>query len=407
MSIFRKLTEGEHRSISYQDVWGRGGYWNGGDVDNTGLTKAGRLVNQDNALRLVTVWACVSLIADAVGSLPLDAYRKSGTIRQVVNPTPTLLTQPNTEQTRPDFVHRVIASMLLSGNSYSVISRRVDDGTPVELTPVSPRHVRIERDPDTKRRVYVVTDGAESQRFSDYQMMHIPLFTMPGNDKGLSPIEYARQAIGLGMATEEFGSRWFGEGANPSSVLETDANLDENQAKILKQRFIEAHGARNREPAVLSGGVKWRPITISPEDSQFLETRKFQTAEIARLYRVPPHLIGDVDRTTSWGSGIEEQGIGFVTYTLAPILQRIELALSALLPKPQFVKFNVDALMRGSSTNRADFYLKARNAGWMNVDEIREKEDLPPVPDGSGSSFIQPLNFGPLGADPSKGTPPP
>jgi HK97 family phage portal protein len=148
---------------------------------------------------------------------------------------------------------------------------------------------------------------------------------------------------------------------------------------------------------VLSGGFKWKPITITPEESQFLETRKFQVTEIARLFGVPPHMIGDLERSTSWGTGIEQQSIGFVTYTLRPWLTRIESALSKQLPGGQFVKFNVDGLLRGDSKSRHESYRLGLDGGYYSPNEVRAWEDLAPIE--NGDSYRQPLNFGPLGAE--------
>jgi HK97 family phage portal protein len=231
------------------------------------------------------------------------------------------------------------------------------------------------------------------------EVMHIRRYSLPGCLNGISPIEQARQGIGLGLAAERYGARYFGDSANPSSVLESDQNMDDDEVTRVQRNWIASHGGR-RHPAIMSGGLKWRPISISPNESQFLETRKFQRGEIASLFRVPPHMIGDTEKSTSWGTGIEQQSIGFVTYTLGPWLRCIEGAFTNLLPKGQFFRFNVDALLRGDIKSRYEAYSQARNAGWLNVDEIRELEDREPVPGGAGQDFLQPLNFGPLGSDP-------
>jgi HK97 family phage portal protein len=185
-------------------------------------------------------------------------------------------------------------------------------------------------------------------------------------------------------------------------VLETDSELTEDQVLLTQKSWISSHGGRRR-PAVLSGGFKWKPITITPEESQFLETRRMQVSEIARLFGIPPHMIGDVEKSTSWGTGIEQQSIGFVTYTLRPWLTRIESALSRQLPGQQFVRFNVDGLLRGDTKSRYESYRMGIDGGWLNPDEVRALEDRPPIPDGTGQKFRQPMNFGPLGMDPTEG----
>jgi HK97 family phage portal protein len=217
---------------------------------------------------------------------------------------------------------------------------------------------------------------------------------------GLSPIEQARQGIGLSLAAERYGARFFGDSANPSAVLETDANLTDDAARRTVESWVSSHGGR-RHPALMSGGLKYRPISITPEESQFLETRGYQRGEIAMLYGIPPHMIGDTEKSTSWGSGIEQQSIGFVQFTLLAWLRPIEAAYSKyLLPRGQSMRFNVSGLLRGDTAQRYTAYTQARNAGWLNVDEIRALEDLEPVPNGAGASYIQPLNMGPLGSDP-------
>jgi HK97 family phage portal protein len=262
--------------------------------------------------------------------------------------------------------------------------------------PLHPDHVRVERDANGQKR-YRLPSGEPIPRAD---ILHVRLFPQAGLDVSPSPIQVARETIGLGLAAQAFGARWFGEGAAPSSMLTTDQPLSDTQVKQLKSEWIATHGGR-RQPAILAGGLKWEPITITPEESQFLETRKFQRAEIASLFRVPPHMIGDLDRTTSWGTGIEQQSIGFVVHTLRPYLERIEGALTRLLPGQQFVKFNVDGLLRGDTPARYTAYQQALDGGWMNPDEVRALEDRPPIPGGAGKKYRQPLNYGPLGYDPT------
>jgi HK97 family phage portal protein len=229
---------------------------------------------------------------------------------------------------------------------------------------------------------------------------------MPGNDYGLSPVQVFAQSIGLALAAEQYGSKWFRDGASPSSVLETDASLDDDQVKRVQRNWITSHGGK-RLPAVLSGGFKWKPITITPEESQFLETRGFQVAEIARMFGVPPHMVGDVERSTSWGTGIEQQNIAFVTHTLLPWLTRIEQAFNRITPNGQFVKFNVNALLRGDLKSRYEAYQLALDSGFANPDEVRALEEMPPIPGGLGQKFRQPLNMAPLGYEPPEPAPAP
>lgn len=358
---------------------------------------SGAIVTEDTALRLATVWACVRLLADSVASLPWAAYGQQGDQRVRLDPQPSLLRSPFDDLTRFDWVHMLVVSLVVRGNSYGLITQRDYREFPTEIMPLHPDHVRVERD-DRGRKRYRLPSGDPIPRDD---VLHVRLFPQAGLDVSPSPIQIARETIGLGLAAQAFGARWFGEGAAPSSMLTTEQQMNPQDAKRLKEEWIATHGGR-RQPAILTGGVKWEPITITPEESQFLETRKFQRAEIASLFRVPPHMIGDLDRTTSWGTGIEQQSIGFVVHTLRPYLERIEGALTRLLPGSQFVKFNVDGLLRGDTPARYTAYQQALDGGWMNPDEVRSLEDRPPIPGGAGKMYRQPMNYAPLGYDPSK-----
>lgn len=351
---------------------------------------AGVAVNDRTALRHIDVYACQSLIADALAMLPVRAFRRVSDVeRQPVRSS--LVEQPSPSMTPFDFWQRLALSVLGRGNAYAMVTARDANDYATQLTPVHPDDVlKVDRDPVTKMAQYRVRGVGVVPR---YDMMHVPGFILPGELTGMSVLEAGRGGIALSMAAEEFGANFFGDGATPSSVLESDQPYNEDEAKAASDAWKRAHGNRHRYPAVLMGGLKWKQITITPEESQFLETRQFQTSQIARLHRVPPHMIGDVERSTSWGSGIEEQGIGFVVYTLGPWLCRFEQGLSALLPRGQFAKFNVSALLRGNAKDRFLAYAIGRQWGWLCVDDIRALEDLTPLPDGAGQTYLQPLNM--------------
>lgn len=387
MSILSRLfdTPGEARALTRSDAIPRNseGYW----------TDAGEHVNDRTALRLAAVYACVRLLADSVSSLPLDAYRKRGPVREEISPPPALIRKPSNHLENFEFLFQTVTSLALRGNSFHLINKRDAFEYPIEMEPIHPDCVQVEADEKTGLPTYAI----EGTRVPRHDLVHIRRFSLPGSVVGLSPIQQAQVGIGLGLAAEKFGARWFGQSATPSSVLETDQNLDEMQARRLQKAWISSHGGK-RHPAVLSGGVKWRPISVTPEESQFLETRAFQRGEIAMLFGIPPHMIGDTNKATSWGSGIEQQSIGFVTYTLRPWLSCIESALSALLPRGQFVKFNVSALLRGDTAARYEAYSTGRLGGWLSVNEIRALEDMPPV-GPEGDTYIQPLNMAPLGGE--------
>jgi HK97 family phage portal protein len=400
VSIFSGLTS--RRSISFQDVWGVGADWEGG-----ARSAAGVAVNEKSSLQLIAVWACVRLIAESIASLPTGSFVRKGEVREPYRPRPRWMYEPNPEQSAFSFWEQLLTSVLLHGNAYSYIVRDADASV-LELWPIHPDNVDVRRDGPNRRLQYHVHDeeGRSAVLSRNVDILHIPGFSRPGSAVGLSPIEYAKQAIGLGLATEEFGSRYFAQGSMPSVALESDSKLDPDMVKRVAIGYQKAHGGLKKShlPVVLEGGLKAKPLTIPNDQAQFLETRGFQRSDIASFFRVPPHMIGDVERSTSWGSGIEQQSIGFVVYSLRTWIERIEQAATALFPPESraFMKFNVDGLLRGDMKSRYEAYQIAVNNGWKSVDEIRALEDDPPLPDGKGKGYRQPLNMGPVG-DPTPG----
>jgi HK97 family phage portal protein len=361
------------------------------------VASAGIPVNDRSALGVTAYNACVQLIADSIASMPWDSYRKGPDGRRVeVSPQSSLLREPSPEMSVFDWKHMLTVSLLMRGNFYGLVGERDVLGYPTIIQPIHPDSVQIDRDPDTFRKRVRVNGKLTPER----DLFHIPAFRLPGMDTGLSPIGMARHSLGLSLAAQEYGAKWFADGAAPSSVLETDANLTDDQVKRVQRGWIASHGGRRR-PAVLSGGFKWKPITITPEESQFLQTRQHQALEACQILRVPPHMVAIVDKSTSWGTGIEQQSIGFVTYTLRSWLTRIESAMDRVSPRGQFTKFNVDGLLRGDIKARYEAYRVALDGGFRNPDEVRALEDLPPIPGGAGQGYRQPMNFAPLGYDPA------
>lgn len=363
-------------------------------------TTSGMPVTEQSALQLSVFYACVRLLADSIACLPWDSFRKKDNAPHRVDPQPALLKQPHPDLTVFDWKHEMVVSLAIKGNFYGLVTERDALEYPANILPLHPDWVVLTRDPKSGlKKAYV-----NGQQVPLEDLFHIRRFTLPGYDIGLSPLQVFKQGIGLGLAAEEFGGHWFRDGAAPSSVLTTDQSLTPDQVKATQKEWIASHGGKRR-PAVLSGGFKWEPVTITPEESQFLQTRKFQVAEIARMFGIPPHMVGDVDRSTSWGTGIEQMAVGFVTFTLMPWLTCIEAALNRITPNGQFIKFNPEGLLRGDVSGRYTAYQIAIDTGWMNPDEARAYEDLPPIPGGEGAKYRQPLNFGPLGYVPEPGAP--
>lgn len=366
---------------------------------DAGTTSSGIPVNDHSALGVITYNSGVQLIADNIAGLPWDSFRKRGRRRVEVDPQPSLLAEPSPEMSDFDWKHMMVVSLLMRGNFYGLVAARDTLEYPTIINPLHPDEVRIDRDPDTfEKRVWV-----NGRLYPTRELFHIPGFRLPGADVGLTPIGMARHSLGLSLAAQEYGAKWFRDGAAPSSVLETEQNLTDPQVKTVQRSWIASHGGRRR-PAVLSGGFKWKPITITPEESQFLQTRQQQDLEACRMLRIPPHMLGIVDKSTSWGTGIEQQSIGFLQYTLRPWLTRVEAQMNRISPRGQFLKFNVEGLLRGDIKTRFEAYRVGIDGGWMNPDEVRELEDREPIPGGAGQKFRQPLNFTELGAVPA--TPP-
>jgi HK97 family phage portal protein len=295
----------------------------------------------------------------------------------------------------------VIFTLALRGNSFHYITGRDSEGNPTGLMPLHPDLVFVQRRVNILEW-YDPIYRVMGDRIPSCDMIHIRRYTVPGQPIGLTPIQQMAHSIGVNLSAQQYGLRYFKDSANPSSVLKTDQSLPDDEIERVQKEWVSTHGGR-RLPAVLSGGFDWKPITINPEESQFLETLRYSRSDISMFFGVPPHMIGDVDRSTSWGTGIEQMSLGFNTYTLGGWTSCFESAFSALLPKNHFVRFDPSVLMRTDVKSRYESYQAARNTGWLSINEIRQREELPPVEDGDG--YLQPLNYGPLGAEPSESNP--
>lgn len=360
-----------------------------------GITAAGVPVTEDTAMQLIAVAACVRILANAVAGLPFDAVRMSGPLRKTIEPPPGIISDPfggadgGQALKRREGFQQMMVSLLLRGNAYALVTGKDKFGRPSRLRVLHPDRVKCAFD-DYGQRVYEVSRKAVDPA----DIVHLMGLSYPESPTGMSVISHARNSIGLGLAAEEFGARFFGSGAHMSGIIEVEGDLDKERARMLKEGFTASHGGLQNAHTVgvLSGGAQWKPISVSPEDAQFLGTRQAQNLDIAMLFGVPPHMLGQVDRTTSWGTGIEQQSLGFTRYTLADWINAFEDAWSAMLPGPQVARMNVDALLRTDTAGRFGIYMNARNAALMTPDEIRALENLPPLPDGKGDDAFAPLN---------------
>lgn len=361
------------------------------------VTAAGVPVTEDTAMQLIAVAACVRILANAVADLPFDAVRSKGGIREPIEPPPAIISDPFGGYADTAYLKRregfiqMMVSLLLRGNAYALVLARDNNNRPTRLKVLHPDRVQCTWDEETQtQRVYEVN----RIKVDASDMVHLIGLSYPESPTGISVISHARNAIGLGLAAEEFGARFFGSGAHMSGIVQVPGDLDKERARQLKESFSASHGGLKNAHTVgvLTGGAEWKPISVSPEDAQFLGTRQAQNLDIAMLFGVPPHMLGQVDRTTSWGTGIEQQSLGFLRYTLSTWIHALEDAWSGMLPKPQNARFNVDALLRTSTLERFNIYLAARNAAILTPDEIRALENMPPLPDGKGADAFAPLN---------------
>lgn len=373
-------------------------YWLQEALGGAGASATGKDVSVQGSLAFVPVYACVRLIASTIASLPLPVYRRlpgGGKERDIGHPLYSLLHDaPNPEMTSFETYQSLTGQMLMWGNAYSNIDYD-GSGTVTAIWPLRSDRMRVERSPRTGRLLYRYTlPSGEERILLDDEVMHWRGLSSDGQ-MGYSPIALAREAVGVGLAAEEYGARFFGNDARPGGVLKSPKPLTPEAVARLKESWESAHmGLTNKHRiAVLEEGLDWQAIGMPNEDAQFLELRQFQRGEIAMLFGVPPHMIGDTEKSTSWGTGIEQQGIGFVTYTLRPWLVAIEQRIKADLFAEQeretwFAEFLVDGLLRGDAKARSEALQIQRQNGVINADEWREMENRNPLPDGQGKIFL-------------------
>lgn len=361
---------------------------------NYGGTAAGKTVTADTALSVSTVWACVRVLSETIGSLPIHVYRRlpnGGKERVVDHPVARLLAlKPNTYQTSVTFFEQMQAQCSLRGNSYAqkIYNKKNEIK---ELIPIDAE--RVEPELTGQKIIYKIRPiRGNPIVLTDQDIFHVPALVISGV-KGKSPIDVARESLGLAMAAEEHGARFFGNGAVPMAVLEHPGVLGKDALQNLKNMWKETYGGSKNayQTAILEEGMKLTQLTLSNEQSQFIESRRFQVVEICRWFRMQPHMIGHLDNATF--SNIEQQSLEFVTYTLRPWLVRWEKALTVSLLTPEeqeefFVEFLVDGLLRGDTFTRFQAYKLAIDGGWMNRDEVRELENRSPIPDGEGQEFM-------------------
>jgi len=362
-----------------------------------GNSSSNKLVSERSAMQVAAVYACVRVLAEAVAQLPLHLYRYTGEgskEKAADHPLYFLLhDEPNPEMSSFVFRETLMTHILLWGNAYAQIIRN-GKGEMVALYPLMPNRMRVDRD-EHGRLYYEYTlsddDAPQIKKtiLKPSEVLHIPGLGYDGL-VGYSPIAVAKNAVGLTIATEEYGAKFFANGATPGGILEYPGTVkDPDKVREAWNKGFGGSGNSNKV-AVLEEGMKYTPISINPDEAQFLDTRKFQIDEIARIFRVPPHLIGDLEHSTF--SNIEQQSLEFVTYSLQPWLVRWEQGIHRVLlneneRKDYFVKFNVDGLLRGDYQSRMNGYATARQNGWMSANDIRELENLDRIPEKDGGDL--------------------
>ena len=393
MGLINKLFKSrDHPKIDNRTVGCSYSFYMGG-------SSAGKNVNERSAMQMTAVYSCVRILAEAVAGLPLHLYRykeDGGKERAIDNNLYHLLhDEPNKEMSSFIFRETLMTHLLLWGNAYAQIIRN-GKGEVVALYPLMPNKMQVDRD-ENGELYYIYTRSSDEAKtmegvtvyLTPRDVLHIPGLGFDGL-VGYSPIAMAKNAIGLAIATEEYGAKFFANGAAPSGVLEHPGTIKDPSR--LRENWNSTFGgsANSGKVAVLEEGMKYTPISISPEQAQFLETRKFQIDEIARIFRVPPHMVGDLEKSSF--SNIEQQSLEFVKYTLDPWVIRWEQSLSrALLNEDEkrkyFFKFNLEGLLRGDYESRMSGYAVARQNGWMSANDIRELENMDKIPAEDGGDL--------------------
>lgn len=340
-------------------------------------TSSGQSVSVDTAWQLLTVYGCTRFIADGVSTLPPQVFRDSpdGPVKLQ---TPGWILQPTPDMDFVAWCGQVLTSMLLAGDAFAFY---VYEGVRLAgLLPIDPTKVQVRR--ERNRKVFVI-DG---KTYSTFEVLHIPALMMPGRDRGYAPVDAARELIGAGMSMEQFAGRFFDQGATLSGVIEVPGELAPEKAREMARLWSRRHGGKAKAhlPGVLQGGATWKPMGITNEQAQFLESRKFTASQIAsQMFLIDPTEMGlPIEGSSLTYGNLEQRNARKVQVTYLPWIVRIEKALTALLPKPHYLKLNVNGLLRGDTKTRYETYEIGTRAGILLPDEARALEELPALPDG-------------------------
>jgi HK97 family phage portal protein len=383
------VTWGPKVPVDIPNGYGQYGHWDNGMVWQQPRWVGGGV---DNAMQLSAVFACLRLLSEAISTLPVGVFTRKDDVR-LPAATPKYLKFEAPQQSRINYLSQVMLSLLTDGNAF-VLTPRDPMGVPVDLLVLEPTIVEVCRD---RRGVYFKIQEYE---FDQRDIMHIPGMMLPGHLRGVSPIKAARSVIEGAQSAQDYGTSFQSNSAVPPAVIKvpgdpTDSNATE-RARRIGQLWNETHqGANNAgKVGVLLGGAELQTIAVSPEDAQWLDSKRFTVSEIARFYGVPPHLIADASNSTSWGSGLQEQNLAFGQFSLRTWIERIDDAHTRLLSthgrRSAFFKLNLDALLRASLSDRYASYAVAIQNRWMYPNEARRLEDMPPIEGGDEFPDVTP-----------------
>ena len=338
----------------------------------TSMTSAaGERIDEWTSLGVSVVLGCVSLLADSVASMPLRAYTIGKDGQRIMRPLPDVLADPDPESNTYELIHQVMASLALHGNAYVKIDRD-RSGNMIGLVPLHPYQMQVLPTGDMTGRRYLHL-GNEMDR---EDMLHLRWFTPPQSLVGISPLNQSRNLVGLAIAMDRHLAQFYGEGATPSSILMTDQKLTLDQARIIQGTWEATH-KRHRRPAVLSDGLKWQPITTSAADQQMIQTREQIIRDIARIFRVPSHLIGAMGDNQTY-QNVEQASLNFLTHTIAPWIRRLETAISTILDPEDDVAFDTSTLLRTDALTRARVNELNIKMGARSPNEVRQIEGMEP-----------------------------
>ena len=371
------------RRGSYQQLFGSGMMFDKPSA-------AGMTVTDETSLRLSAVYACVRLISDTVGTLPYDQFIRRDGERFPFRPKDSWIDRPSTEMPRTTFWKQIMISLLLDGNAFVMITRSGNEI--VDLTPLNPKQVRVER--SNGRKLFVINN---ERTVGTDEVLHLTEMLMPGKMRGVSRIEQAKEALGLGLALEEYAAQFFGNGAYAGGVLEFPDKLSPEQRKEIRETWNSVHQGPKRAHRVgmLWGGGKFNPLTIDPSASQLVDQRKFAVEEVARIFRVPPFMLGVSENAAMAFASIEQQQLFFRQHTIQPYVEMLEDHFQTLLSNPSsFIKFNMASIVRADLATRYSSYNTALLAGFMSVNDVRRLEDQGPVE--AGDQYRVPLQNIPL-----------